>query len=372
MRAALRLAGTASAAGRRLGAAISPTSMPAKPATRKIAGKPQKHRPDATEAPAAADAAPCGAATRAERAPRAVPDSLLPGAMQAGRFRNTSGTRAYRLYRPLAPSPVGMRPPLIVMLHGCTQDAEHFATTTQMQANMQGCWVLYPEQSATTNRHRCWNWFEPAHQQRGGGEPAIIAGMVRKMIRVHGLDADRIFVAGHSAGGALAVVLGRTYPELFRGVGACAGMPYAAARTATTAMLAMRGRHQPVYETDDATGAVAQPVRTVVIHGSRDRVVVPRKSDAIVAQALKPFGETTAERESGASNDRGFTRVRYRTADGVNVVEQWIVDGLGHAWSGGAIGAFSDPLGPQASAILLQFFLGDIAPPSDRRSAEAV
>jgi poly(hydroxyalkanoate) depolymerase family esterase len=259
------------------------------------------------------------------------------------------------------------------MLHGCAQDAGRFAATTRMQqeAEGQGCWVLYPEQSVRTNRHHCWNWFDPAHQQRGSGEPAIVAGMVRKLIRVHGLDSSRVFVAGLSAGGAMAVVLGRTYPELFRGVGACAGMPYAAARTATTAMLAMRGRHRPAYGTDAATGAAARPVRTVVIHGGRDRIVVPQNADALVAQALKPFGETTADSESGTSNQRAFTRIRHRTADGCTVVEQWMIAGLGHAWSGGASGAFSEPLGPDASAILLRFFLDATEPPGGRRSAEA-
>ncbi len=244
------------------------------------------------------------------------------------------------------------------MLHGCAQDAEHFAATTRMPAEAEayGCWVLYPEQSTSANRHRCWNWFDPAHQQRGAGEPAILAGLVNKLVRVHGLDARRIFVAGLSAGAALAVVLGRTYPELFRGVGACAGMPYASARTATTAVLAMRGRHRPAQEAD----AAAKPVRTVVIHGDSDRTVVPRNADALVAQALQPFGATEVESEAGASNGRAFSRILHRMADGCVVVEQWKIAGTGHAWPGGAAGAFSDPRGPDASAILLRFFLGAV------------
>jgi poly(hydroxyalkanoate) depolymerase family esterase len=299
------------------------------------------------------------APTPAQNRP-AVAATLLAGAMETGRFRNASGTRAYRLYRPGTPVAAGTRPPLVVMLHGCAQDAEGFAATTHMSAEAEtyGCWVLYPEQSVGANRHRCWNWFDPAHQQRGAGEPAILAGLVRKLIRIHRLDAGRIFVAGLSAGGALAVVLGRTYPDLFRGVGACAGMPYAAARTATTAVLAMRGRHRPAHETDDATGAAARPVRTVVIHGERDRTVVPRNADTLAAQALQPFGATVADSESGISSGRAFTRIRHRTADGRVVVEQWKIADTGHAWPGGAAGAFSDPLGPDASAILLRFFFG--------------
>ncbi|WP_313913123.1 PHB depolymerase family esterase [Tahibacter sp.] len=291
--------------------------------------------------------------------------------METGRFRNASGTRAFRLYRPTTPPAGGTRPPLLVMLHGCAQGAEGFVATTRMPAEAEayGCWVLYPEQSVSANRHRCWNWFDPAHQQRGAGEPAILAGLVKKMIRVHGLDAGRVFVAGLSAGGALAVVLGRTYPDLFRGVGACAGMPYASARTATTAVLAMRGRHRPAHETDDATGAASQPVRTVVIHGERDRTVVPRNADALVTQALQPFGVTAADSESGISSGRAFTCIRHRTADGCVVVEQWKISGAGHAWPGGGAGAFSDSLGPDASAILLRFFLGAMADGPGHRAA---
>lgn len=389
MRAALRLAGTVSAANRRLATAIG--TAPAKAsAAKKVAGKTGKRgaakrsvakrgitkgsaatrraKPIGTSRNRTVTGSPASTQTRP-----ALTTTLLAGAMDTGRFRNASGTRAYRLYRPNTPPAAGTRPPLVVMLHGCTQDAERFAATTHMPAEAEtyGCWVLYPEQSVGANRHRCWNWFDPAHQQRGAGEPAILAGLVKKLIRVHGLDAGRIFVAGLSAGGALAVVLGRTYPDLFRGVGACAGMPYASARTATTAVLAMRGRHRPAHETDDATGAAARPVRTVVIHGERDRIVVPRNADALVAQALQPFGATTADSESGISGGRAFTRIRHRTVEGCVVVEQWKIDNAGHAWPGGAAGAFSDPFGPDASAILLRFFLGVPADKLGHRAAAA-
>lgn len=369
MRAALRLAGTASAASQRLAAAVPPSDKSAaKKATASNGGpsstmarsggtkssatlrtaKPIRESRNRTVSRSPASVQPC-----------AVPATLLAGATETGSFRNTSGARAYCLYRPTTSPAAGTRPPLLVMLHGCAQDAERFAAATRMSAEAEahGCWVLYPEQSVGANRHGCWNWFDPAHQQRGAGEPAILAGMVRKVVRSHGLDGDRVFVAGLSAGGALAVVLGRTYPDLFRGVGACAGMPYGSARTATTAVLAMRGRHRPAHETDDATGAVVQPVRTVIIHGDRDRTVVPRNADTLAAKALLPFGETTTERESGVSGGRAFTRIRHRAGGGCVVVEQWKIASAGHAWPGGAAGAFSDSLGPDASAILLSFFL---------------
>jgi poly(hydroxyalkanoate) depolymerase family esterase len=390
MRAALRLAGTVSAANRRLATAIGTAPTKTKPAAKKIVAKAGKRGATkrcvaksgtTTSSATTRGAKPIGAscnrtvtpATASAQNRPAVAATLPAGAMETGRFRNASGARAYRLYRPNTLPAAGTRPPLVVMLHGCAQDAESFAATTRMPAEAEayGCWVLYPEQSVSANRHRCWNWFDPAHQRRGVGEPAILAGLVRKLIRVHGLDAGRIFVAGLSAGGALAVVLGRTYPDLFRGVGACAGMPYAAARTATTAVLALRGRHRPAHETDDATGAAVRPLRTVVIHGERDRIVVPRNADALAAQALQSFGATAADSESGVSGGRAFTRVRHRTAEGRVVVEQWKVASAGHAWPGGAAGAFSDPLGPDASAILLRFFFGAPANGIDHRLAAA-
>lgn len=369
MRAALRLAGTASAASQRLAAAVGPSTKPvAKKATAR-SGEPASTmaRSGRTTSSVALRGPKLIRTWRnrtVSRSPasmqtRPVPAALLAGATETGSFRNASGARAYCLYRPTTPPAAGTRPPLLVMLHGCAQDVGRFAAATRMSAEAEayGCWVLYPEQSVSANRHGCWNWFDPAHQQRGAGEPAILAGLVRKVVRSHGLDGHRVFVAGLSAGGALAVVLGRTYPDLFRGVGACAGMPYASARTATTAVLAMRGRHRPAHETDDATGAVARPVRTVVIHGDRDRTVVPRNADALAAKALLPFGETVADRESGVSGGRAFTRIRHRADGGHVVVEQWKIANAGHAWPGGAAGAFSDALGPDASAILLSFFL---------------
>lgn len=393
MRAALRLAGTVSAANRRLATAIGTTPTKAKSAAKKIAATTGNRgatkssatkrgmakrtstttitrgaKPIGTSHKRIVTPSPTSAPTRS-----AVAATLRAGTMETGRFRNASGTRTYRLYRPSTPPAAETRPPLVVMLHGCAQDAERFAATTHLhtEAEAYGCWVLYPEQSVGANRHRCWNWFDPAHQQRGAGEPALLAGLVRKLIRIHRLDAGRVFVAGLSAGGALAVVLGRTYPDLFRGVGSCAGMPYASARTATTAVLAMRGRHRPAHETDAATGAAARPVRTVVIHGERDRIVVPRNADALVAQALQPFGATAADSESGVSGGRAFTCIRHRAAEGCVVVEQWKIESAGHVWPGGAAGAFSDPLGPDASAILLRFFLGAPADGIDHCAAAA-
>lgn len=281
------------------------------------------------------------------------------GSFALGQFRNASGTRTYRLYRPMLAPASGQRAPLLLMLHGCSQDAEHFAAATRMasHADALGCWLLFPQQSATAQRGRCWQWFERSQQQRGSGEPAILAGMVRKAVRMHGLDGRRVFVAGLSAGAAMAVILGRTYPDLFRGVGAYAGLPYAAARTAATALLAMRGRLPPGADDEDKLSASRRPVRTIVFQGDRDRVVAPRNADEIVSQALRGFGPTQIHHDEGTVANRDFQRVRHVTAAGQIAVEHWTLAGAGHAWSGGAAGTYSDTRGPDASAAMLRFFL---------------
>jgi poly(hydroxyalkanoate) depolymerase family esterase len=246
------------------------------------------------------------------------------------------------------------------MLHGCGQDAEQFACVTRMaeRAGAYGAWVLFPEQLRSANRHACWNWFEPAHQGRGAGEPAILAGLMRKLVRLHHLDPHRVFVAGLSAGAAMAVILGRTYPDLVAAVGSVAGMPYGAARTAATALLAMRGRHRSDSGLEAALGLPGRPVRTLVLQGDRDRVVVPKNAARIAAAALAGCGPTIAEQETGTVGGRSVTRVRHRSAEGTVAVEQWTVHGAGHVWVGGGPGAFSDPRGPDASEALLVFFLG--------------
>ena len=348
MRAALGWVDTASAAGKRVRAAASKTAIKAQAAGTKGAvhhAQSSRSESNGVEHP--------------ERKSKGAPDALAPGSVVARRFRSAHGARTYRLYVPNTPSVAGTRPPLIVMLHGCAQDAERFATITRMtdRGEADGCWVLFPEQSARANRTRCWNWFEPEHQRRGEGEPAILAGMVRSIVRRHHLDARRVYVAGLSAGGAMAVILARTYPDLFAGVGVCAGMPYAAARTPTTALMAMRGGHRLAIDAEEAAGVAAGCVRTIVFQGDCDRTVVPRNADTIVAAALSAFGPTTTEDDVGSSGGRAFRRVRHRTDEGIVAVERWTIHGAGHGWIGGAPAAYSDPLGPDAARALLQFFL---------------
>ncbi|MCA1776822.1 MAG: PHB depolymerase family esterase [Loktanella sp.] len=262
-----------------------------------------------------------------------------------------AGTRGYRTYVPKSArrSPTG----LVVMLHGCKQSPEDFATGTGMNAlaDAHGFVVIYPEQSRGDQAQSCWNWFSQKDQRRNRGEPAIIAGLTRQTILRYGVPTDRVFIAGLSAGAAMAVILGDAYPDLYSAVGAHSGLPAGAARTFPTALAAMAG-HGISFGKDGTA------MRTIIFHGSADRTVRPSNSDRIAHSAL------TRDQEQGAAQDydgkagkRSFSRSTTFDADGQESVEQWTVEGLGHAWSGGqSAGSYTDSLGPDASAAMVRFF----------------
>jgi poly(hydroxyalkanoate) depolymerase family esterase len=261
------------------------------------------------------------------------------------------------------------------MLHGCTQSADDFAAGTRMNglADEHGFLVVYPEQAVPANTSKCWNWFNPHDQRRDEGEPSLIAGIVREVAARHGADPQCIFVAGLSAGAAMAVVLGATYPELFAGVGAHSGLPYASAHDVSSALAAMKGgrsRTRTLNGVPAAARAVA-PVPVIVFHGDRDHTVQASNGVQIVQQALQAYraraGGTrlsASTHEGIADGGRRFSRTVHADAEGHGRVEQWIVHGAGHAWSGGqASGSFTDVTGPDASAEMLRFFM---ALPHDR------
>lgn len=291
-----------------------------------------------------------GGATRAEV-------SVPAGAEFVSRaFACPAGSRDYRLYRPAS---AGGRPrALLVMLHGCQQDPDDFAVGTGMNAvaEAEGVLVAYPGQPGSANASSCWNWFQPAHQARNAGEPAIIAGIARELMEEFGLGREQVFVAGLSAGAAMAVVLGQTYPDLFSAVGAHSGLPYRAASDVVGAFAAMRGQAADRGRSPTETGNFRDPTRTIVFHGSADATVHP-SNGAMIAAAV---GEAGAARTSRgrAEGGRAYTRSVAAGAGGVPVLEHWIVDGAGHAWAGGsAAGSFTDPAGPDASREMLRFFL---------------
>ena len=271
------------------------------------------------------------------------------GQFIAGRFSHAAGSRDYKLYVP--PGYKGQPLPLVVMLHGCTQDPDDFARGTRMNdaACERDFLVLYPAQAQHANASRCWSWFKHNHQRRGGGEPALLAAMTQDVINRYGTDPRRVYVAGLSAGGAMASILGDAYPELFAAVGVHSGLPPGSATDVQSAFEAMRsGAKQPIAP----TGAVP-PV--IVFHGDQDTTVHPINGHHIVAARS---GASAPQRERLRSgNGREYTRARYRDARGHVIAEHWIVHGQGHAWSGGsASGSYTDSKGPDATDEMLRFF----------------
>ena len=265
-----------------------------------------------------------------------------------------AATRPYRLYVPASYD--GRPSPLVVMLHGCTQSAADFAAGTRMNeaAEARGCLVAWPEQVAAANASRCWRWFEASEQGRGG-EPALVAGITREVMAEYAVDPGRVYVAGLSAGGAAAAVLGEAYPELYAAIGVHSGLACGAARDTVSAMAAMR---QP--RPGRATAGRAQVLPAIVFHGDADSTVHPGNADAVIGQAGGGAGDGWTRRvEQGqVPGGRAWERVCHAGPDGASVLEQWTVRGAGHAWSGGsAAGSYTDPKGPDASGEMLRFFL---------------
>ncbi len=311
--------------------------------------------------------------------PSAADDSIIdvparvvqtPGTFQTLEFSNAFGSRAYKLYVPIH---VTETPAMVVMLHGCTQSADDFAAGTQMNrlAEAHGFLVVYPEQTANANMSKCWNWFNAQDQVRDAGEPALIAGIVREVAARHNVDARRIFVAGLSAGAAMAVVLGQTYPELFAAVGAHSGLPYASAHDIPSAMAAMKGGRSGLAGSSAPLPAAAarratrQAVPTIVFHGDRDHTVQHANGVRIVDQAHDAFVAERKEAPLQSSTQRAtspgghsYSRTVHAGADGSPRIESWTVHGAGHAWSGGhSSGSYTDGRGPDASAEMIRFFL---------------
>jgi len=280
-----------------------------------------------------------------------------PGTFESGVFSNAAGRRRYKLYIPSQPSTAPRA--LVVMLHGCTQNPDDFAVGTGMNrlAEEANCLVLYPEQDSASNHNRCWNWFESGHQARDAGEPAIIAGMTRRIVEEHGADPGQVFVAGMSAGGAMAAVLGAEYPDLFAGVGVHSGLPAGSGRDMITGLQAMKkpGKGRTLRE--------AVPV--IVFHGSTDHVVAPANGEAVLQQYVGAHAglratPLTVRHDDAAHGGRRCRRSVWRDDAGRAMAEHWVVQGAGHAWAGGnTAGSHTDAAGPCASKEMLRFFLED-------------
>lgn len=296
----------------------------------------------------ASDATPHVAGDAAQPVPK---PAVAGDTFTAGSFRNSSGQRGYKLYVP--PNPDGAPRPLVVMLHGCTQDADDFAAGTAMNAaaREQGFHVLYPIQSRDANPQKCWNWFKHNHQQQGRGEPSILAGMTREVIAAHNIDPTRVYVAGLSAGGAMAAILAGAYPELYAAAGVHSGLAAGAASDLPSALSAMKG----VGLKTAAPASNGVPV--IVFHGDRDATVHPANADSVIAASVRPDVRVETVRVAGAVGKRDSTRHAYRDAAGNIVAERWDVHGAGHAWAGGSDqGSYTDRTGPDATTEMLRFF----------------
>ncbi len=293
------------------------------------------------------------------------------GQFTSGSFSHAALTRDYKLYLP--PGHAGRPLPLVVMLHGCTQDPDDFARGTDMneRAREQGFVVLYPAQTQAANPSRCWNWFKHNHQRRDRGEAALLGAMARSVVLEHGLDARRVFIAGLSAGGAMAAIVAETHPEIFSAVGVHSGLAPGAASNLMEALTAMR--HGASGATPGAASAApsprsaGMPVPTIVFHGDQDQTVHPRNAEHVVAavldsaQGLRQDADagTTAPRvEHGVcAGGRSYTRAIHHAGNGAAVAEHWLIHGAGHAWSGGqTAGSYTDPAGPDATGEMLRFF----------------
>jgi poly(hydroxyalkanoate) depolymerase family esterase len=273
-----------------------------------------------------------------------------PGTFSDGSFTNTAGTRSYKLYVPSSYS--GGPAPLVVMLHGCTQDPDDFAKGTQMNALAEElqCLVVYPAQSQGANISRCWNWFNAVDQQRDQGEPSIIAGITREVMASHSIDPAQVYVAGLSAGGAMATIMGTLYPDLYAAVGVHSGLPFASARDLPSALAAMKGDFRQPHEPGRA-------IPIIVFHGDQDTTVHPSNGDAVIAQGARQVSNEVVVEPGRVPNGHAYTRTLHQRADGAVHAEQWLIHGAGHAWSGGsAHGSYTDGRGPDASREMMRFF----------------
>ena len=287
-------------------------------------------------------------------------------------YTNHAGTRSYKLYIP--GGYIGQEVPLVVMLHGCTQSPNDIAAGTQMNvlAEEHIFLVAYPAQAQGANMNKCWNWFKSSDQQRGQGEPSLVAGITRQVIDEYNVAGGRVYVVGMSAGGAMAAIMAEAYPDLYAAVGIHSGLAPGAAHDIPSAFAAMHQGGPAIPRRDNptatATGQYARIVPAIVFHGDADRTVHPRNADRLL-ELYCPAKSTGSRDDASGSTPRGtvrqgqisgghaYTRATYRDAEGRAIAERWTVHGLGHAWSGGSSsGSYTDPKGPDASAEMVRFF----------------
>jgi poly(hydroxyalkanoate) depolymerase family esterase len=295
------------------------------------------------------------------RAPPPIPADLPNGAEFLARtFSNQAGCRPYKLYVPSGYH--GQSVPLIVMLHGCTQSPDDFAAGTRMNSAAEEhiCLVAYPGQTSSANIQKCWNWFSAVDQQRDAGEPSLIAGITREVMRDYAIDSRRVYIAGLSAGGAAAAIMGDAYPDLYAAIGVHSGLACGAARDMPSAFAAMRGNGDPTPRNGHMEPAGSKPrvVPAIVFHGDKDTTVNPRNADSVVAQSGQGALLRRRVEKGRVAGGLAYSRTLHADYSGEIVVEQWVIHGAGHAWSGGSpAGSYTLPQGPDATAEMVRFFV---------------
>ena len=289
---------------------------------------------------------------------RVQPADVAPsnGRYLGGAYSNAAGSRSYKLYIPSRQD--GQPSPLIVMLHGCTQSADDFAAGTRMNfaAETRGCFVVYPEQPQAANASKCWNWFRSGDQTRERGEPALIAGITRQILKDYNIDPLRVYVAGLSAGGAAAAIMGETYPDLYAAVGVHSGLACHSAHDLPSAFSAMRG--QVIPQSVEGYRRDMRQMPTIVFHGDQDPTVHPSNGTKVIARANGDASlHVMTVRKAGASGEH-YSQSVYQDEEGRSILELWELHEAGHAWSGGSpAGSFTSPNGPDATKEMLRFFL---------------
>jgi poly(hydroxyalkanoate) depolymerase family esterase len=297
----------------------------------------------------------------------------------SGTAQAAGGSRHYKLWVP-STLERGKAAPLVMMLHGCTHDPEDMAEISGMNelAEANRFLVLYPEQSRLANLLKCWNWFEPKHQARDGGEPAILAAAVDIVSSTQSVDVDRVYIAGVSAGGAMASILGATYSDIFAAIAVCAGTEYKAATSVSEGLAVMaRGGPDPLKQGQLAFEAMRtglarrmrRRIPVIVLHGTADSRVSPVNADQAIAQWSKTNASlAAAHSETGLAltekiisgtvpGGYAYQNHVYLESNGRLLLEKWLVEGLGHAWSGSPKASkYGDPKGPNASAEIWRFF----------------
>ncbi|HUI19801.1 MAG TPA: PHB depolymerase family esterase [Methylocella sp.] len=289
---------------------------------------------------------------------RKAPPVPKGAAYLARSFACAAGSRDYKVYVPSR----GTRRerPLILMLHGCSQNSDDFALGTGMNrlAEEFNLFVAYPDQSLGANPSACWNWFKRSDQLRDLGEPSVIAGITRTLMTEFEIDPNQVYVAGLSAGGAMAAIMSTTYPELYAAAAIHSGLAYGSASDMASAFAAMRGAAPPAAQGKRHRKSAKSGVRTIVFHGASDRTVYPSNAERILTDARAGLtGLVRETQHEGWAGGRAYRRTVIADAHGVPHVEYWSVEGLGHAWSGGnPEGSYTDRRGPDASREMLRFF----------------